>query len=330
MFRHEDFAAYQAHIEKPVATSYRGYEVLKNPSAGQGPAELFMLNILENYDLKKLGHNSAEYIHTSVEAAKLAFADREYLGDELFITIPWARLLSKDYARTRMQLIDPAQASMEFRIGDVGIKQPLDVTFSGEERSEGDTSYICIVDRDRNVASFEPSLHNGFGTNVVMGNLGFTLNCRGDYYSLVPGHPNALEPGKRPRSTLQSTLVMKDGRPVMVMGSPGGDDQCFRTLQTFLNIVDFGMNVQQAIETPRWSTRSFPMSYWPHRMYKGEVTVENRVPETVRESLLKKGHKLKTGGAWSLGMNAAIVVDPGSGVLSAGADPRADSYAIAR
>jgi gamma-glutamyltranspeptidase/glutathione hydrolase len=263
-----------------------------------------------------------------VEAVKLAFADREYMGDELFIKIPWGRLLSKQYAQERKKLIDPEQASMDFRPGDVGVQFPHDVTYDSEERSGGDTSYVSIIDKDRNVVSFTPSLHNGYGTNVVMGNLGFTLNCRGDYYSLVPGHPNALEPGKRPRSTLQSTLILKDGRPAMVMGSPGGDDQCLRTMQTFLNIVEFGMNVQEAIEAPRWSTRSFPMSYWPHKMYRGEVTVENRVPEEVREALKKKGHKLKVNGAWSLGMNAAIIVDAASGVLSAGADPRVDAYAI--
>jgi len=329
LFRYEDFAAYEAKVEKPVSTNYRGYEVLKNPSASQGPAELLALNILEQYDLKKLGHNSAEYIHASVEAVKLAFADREYMGDELFIKIPWDRLLSKAYATERKKLIDAERASMVFRPGDIGIKQPQDVTYRAEERSEGDTTYICIIDKDRNVVSFTPSLHNGYGTNVVMGNLGFTLNCRGDYYSLVPGHANALEPGKRPRSTLQSTLVLKAGRPAMVLGSPGGDDQCLRTMQTLLNIVDFGMNVQQAIEAPRWSTRSFPMSYWPHMLYRGEVSVENRIPEPVRDALRKKGHKLKVSGAWSLGMNAAIVVDPATSVLSAGADPRVDAYAIA-
>jgi gamma-glutamyltranspeptidase/glutathione hydrolase len=251
------------------------------------------------------------------------------MGDELFIKIPWSRLLSKEYALERKKLIDGDRASMDFRPGDVGVQHPRDVTYAAEERAEGDTSYVCIIDKNRNAVSFTPSLHNGYGTNVVMGNLGFTLNCRGDYYSLVPGHPNALEPGKRPRSTLQSTLVLKDGRPAIVMGSPGGDDQCLRTMQTFLNLVDFGMNVQQAIEAPRWSTRSFPMSYWPHKIYRGEVTVENRVPEQVREALKQKGHKLKVNGAWSLGMNAAIVVDPATGVLSAGADPRVDAYAIA-
>ena len=125
------------------------------------------------------------------------------------------------------------------------------------------------------MVSFTPSLHTAFGTNVVMGNLGFSFNCRGDYFSLTPGHANALAPGKRPRSTLQSTLVMKEGRPFMVLGSPGGDDQCLRTMQTFLNVVEFGMNVQEAIEAPRWSTRSFPQSPFPHQMYPGELTVED-------------------------------------------------------
>jgi gamma-glutamyltranspeptidase / glutathione hydrolase len=163
----------------------------------------------------------------------------------------------------------------------------------------------------------------------VLGKLGFILNCRGDYYSLVRGEANALAPGKRPRSTLQGTLVMKDGKPHMVMGSPGGDDQIMRTMQTFLNLVEFGMNVQQAIEAPRWSTRSFPASPFPHTMYPGEMSVESRVAESVREALRSKGHKLKVSDAWSMGSNAAIVVDLKSGLLSAGADPRVDAYAWA-
>ncbi|MFN7922825.1 MAG: gamma-glutamyltransferase [Bryobacteraceae bacterium] len=329
LFRYDDFASYEVIIEKPVSVRYRGYDVLKNPSANQGPAELFALNLLEGYDLKKMGHNSADYIHTSIEAVKLAFADREYVADDRFVKIPWDRLLAKDYATERRKLIDPAHASQELRQGDAGAKHPVDVNYEPIARSDGDTSYVTVVDKQRNVVSFIPSLHSGFGTGVVMGNLGFSFNCRGDYFSLVPGHPNALAPGKRPRSTLQSTLVLKDGKPAMVMGSPGGDDQCLRTMQTFLNMVEFGMNVQQAIEAPRWSTRSFPMSYWPHTMYRGEATVEDRVPEKVRAELRTRGHKLKVGGGWSLGLNAAIVIDPVTGVLSAGADPRADAYALA-
>ena len=330
LFRYEDFAAYSAIVEAPVSIDYRGYRVLKDRSANQGPAELFALNILETFDLKTLGHNSAEYIHAGVEAVKLAFADREYLGDDRCIKILWETLLSKKYARERRKLIDPDQACFEFRQGRIeSFTHPTDIDYTEPEGDGGDTSYLCIIDQHRNVVSFTPSLHTGYGTCVAMGELGFTLNCRGDYFSLVPGHPNALAPGKRPRSTLQSTLVLKNGQPFLAMGSPGGDDQCLRTLQTFLNMVEFEMNVQQAIEAPHWSTRSFPQSYFPHTMYPGEMSVEDRIPERVREARRKNGHKLKVASGWSLGSTAAIAVHPETGVLSAGADPRVDAYAIA-
>jgi gamma-glutamyltranspeptidase/glutathione hydrolase len=179
------------------------------------------------------------------------------------------------------------------------------------------------------MVSFEPSLHSAFGTGVVMGDLGFIFTCRGDYYSLVPGHANALEPGKRPRSTLQSTLVMKDGQPLMVMGSPGGDDQVMRTMQTLLNVVEFGMNVQQAIEAPRWNTTSFPSSPFPHVMHPGAMAVEDRIPAEVREALIKRGHKLAVSGPWVMGSMGAILFDVKHGTVSAGADPRVDAYALA-
>jgi gamma-glutamyltranspeptidase / glutathione hydrolase len=338
LFRYGDFAAYTAKIEEPVAVDYRGLRVYKNRSANQGPAELIALNLLEGYDLKAQGQNSAAYIHTEAEAIKLAFADREkYLADEDFIKIPWEGLLSKDYAASRRQLIDAAKASLtvrpgapeKFMQGMEPVDRPIDVNLVSDSSGEGDTSYLCVVDKDRNVVSFTPSLHTAFGTNVVMGNLGFSFNCRGDYFSLTTGHANALAPNKRPRTTLQSTLVLKNGKPYMVLGSPGGDDQCLRTMQTFVNIVEFGMNVQQAIEAPRWSTRSFPMSHFPHPMYPGELTVEDRIPLTVREALKRKGHKLKVTGSWALGLNAGIVIDPETNVLSAGADPRCDAYALA-
>ena len=339
LFRYEDFANYTAKVEEPVSIDYRGYQVYKNPSASQGPAELFTLNILEGFDLKAMKHNSAEYIHTSVEALKLAFGDREkYLGDMDFIRIPYEGLLSKEYAAERRKLIDSSKASLELRPGTPekfmkGATTPghsVSVNLTGEADHEGDTSYIAVVDKDRNMVSFEPSLHSGFGTGVVMGDTGIIFNCRGDYYSLVPGEANALEPGKRPRSTLQSTLVMKNGQPHMVMGSPGGDDQIMRTIQTLLNMIDFGMDVQQAIEAPRWTTRSFPASPFPHTMYPGDLAVESRVPEAIRQALSAKGHKLGVRGAWSMGANAAIVVDLKNNTLSAGADPRTEAYAWAR
>jgi gamma-glutamyltranspeptidase/glutathione hydrolase len=338
LFRYEDFAGYTAKVEDPVFVDYRGYQVYKNPSASQAPAELFALNLLEGYDLKAMGHNSADYIHTSAEAIKLAFADREkYLGDMDFVQIPFSGLLSKGYASERRKLIDPNKASLELRPG-MAETYPKDSSSLGPSpqpdthgmaRHEGDTSYIAVVDQARNMVSFTPSLHDSFGTGVVMGNLGFIFNCRGDYFSLVPGEANALAPGKRPRSTLQSTLVLRQGKPHMVMGSPGGDDQIMRTMQTFLNLVEFGMNVQQAIEAPRWSTRSFPASPFPHTMVPGDLAVEARVAEPVQKALLAKGHLLQVRDAWSLGLNEAIVVDLESGVLSAGADPRGEGYAWA-
>jgi gamma-glutamyltranspeptidase/glutathione hydrolase len=339
LFRYEDFAGYTAKLEEPVSTNYRGYTVYKNASSSQGPAELFALNILEGYDLKKMGLNSADYIHTSVEAIKLAMADRDtYLGDMDFIRIPFSGLLSKDYATARRALIDPAKSSLEFRPGDVTsyagqdykpTTYPQDVDMHGGASHEGDTSYIAVVDKARNLISFTPSLHSAFGTKVVMGNLGFILNCRGDYYSLVEGHANALAPGKRPRSTLQGTLVMKDGKPYMVTGSPGADDQVMRTIQTLLNMVDFGMNMQQAIEAPRWSTRSFPASPFPHTMYPGDLLLEGRIPESVKADLEKRGHKVTMRGPWSMNDSAGIVIDWATGTVSAAADPRTTAMGLA-
>ena len=338
LFRYEDFAEYKAEVENPISINYRGFQIYKNPSASQGPAELFALNILEGYDLKGMGHNSPEFLHTSMEAIKLAMADREkYLGDMDFIKIPYAGLLSKEYASERRKLIDPQKASLELRPGapekyadgQAGFDRPVREVLDGNASHDGDTSYIAVVDKDHNMVSFEPSLHSLFGTGVVMGDTGIIFNCRGDYYSLVRGEANALEPGKRPRSTLQSTLIMKDGQPYAILGSPGGDDQVMRTMQTLINMIDFGMNVQQAIEAPRWSSRAFPASPFPHTMHPGDMAVESRIPESTRQALIAKGHKLRVDPPWSLGSNGAIVLDVRTGVLSAGADPRVDAYAWA-
>jgi gamma-glutamyltranspeptidase / glutathione hydrolase len=338
LFRYEDFAEYTAEVEEPVSTTYRGYTVYKNASSSQGPAELFALNILEGYDLKKMGLNSAEFIHTNAEAMKLAMADRDtYLGDMDFIKIPYNGLLSKEYATERRKLIDTAKASPDFRPGNVAayapdwkpVNYPRDIDMRGNADHNGDTSYIAVVDHDRNMISFTPSLHSAFGTKIVIAGLGFIFNCRGDYYSLVPGHANALAPGKRPRSTLQGTLVMKDGKPFMITGSPGADDQCMRTIQTLINIVDFGMNMQQAIEAPRWATRSFPASPFPHTMYPNDLWLESRIPDAVRAELAKRGHQVTMRGPWSMNDSAGIVVDFATGTVSAGADPRTSALALA-
>jgi len=339
LFRYEDFAAYTAKVEEPVSINYHGYQIYKNASATQGPAELFALSLLAGYDLKALGLYSADYIHTSAEAIKLAFADRDkYLGDMDFIKIPFDGLLSPAYAAERRKLIDPSRASLELRPGiaerfmknTAELDRPLQMVTEGEASHDGDTSYIAVVDGARNMITFTPSLHSAFGTGVVMGDLGFIFNCRGDYYSLVPGEANALAPGKRPRSTLQGTLVLKDGQPHMVLGTPGADAQVLLTMQMLLNMIDFGMNVQQAIEAPKWLTRSFPASPFPHTMYPGDLSVEARIPEAVRKELIARGHHLRVTGPWSDSSLAGIVVDLKTGVLSAGTDPRVEAYAWAR
>jgi gamma-glutamyltranspeptidase/glutathione hydrolase len=339
LFRYEDFATYAVQIEEPVKFNYRGYDVYKNPSASQGPAELFALNILEGYDLKKMGLNSAEYIHTTAEALKLAMGDREkFLGDWNFIKIPYEGLLSKPYGAERRKLIDADRASMELRPGDPSkfmpgtesYDYPWSVTYDGNASHEGDTSYIAVVDKDRNMVSFEPSNHSAWGTGVVIADLGIIITCRGDYFTLEPGKPYTLAPGKRPRSTLQSTLVMKDGLPFLITGSPGGDDQIMRTMQTLLNVIDFGMNVQEAIEAPRWSSAAFPASSGQFTMRPGTLSVESRVPPAILEALKAKGHRLTVSGPWSHGSNAAIAIDLKTGVVKAGADPRVDAYAWAR
>ncbi len=338
LLRYEDFATYEVIVEAPVSASYRGHDVFKNASATQGPAELLALTILEGFDLAAMGHGSADHIHVMAEAVKLAMADRErFMGDAAFLEIPFEGLLSKDYAAARRTLIDLSRASMALRPGDPSpwmrgdrsYAYPWCASLEDGADHDGDTSYLAVVDRDRNMVSFEPSLHSQFGTGVVMGDLGIILNCRGDYFRLQPGFANSLEPGKRPRSTLQSTLVMKDGRPFMITGSPGGDDQVLRTLQTLVNVVDFGMDVQQAIEAPRWSTKAFPASPFPQTMVPGHLAVESRVDEATQVELRARGHRLEVVDPWSLGSNAAIIVDFEGGTLSAGADPRVEAQATA-
>ena len=192
LFRYEDFAEYSVKVEEPVSINYRGYEVYKNPSACQGPSELFTLNILENFDLKAMGHNSADYIHTFVEAVKLAFADREmFLADMDFIKIPFPRLLAKSYGTRRAALIDAKKSAREFRPGSLDTdisgassRPQFRIPVAGDADHEGDTSYVAVVDKDRNAVSWTPSLHSGWGTGVVMADLGFIFNCRGDYFWL--------------------------------------------------------------------------------------------------------------------------------------------------
>jgi gamma-glutamyltranspeptidase/glutathione hydrolase len=322
----DDLAGFHCKIEEPVSVNYRGYDVYKCGPWSQGPVFLQQLTLLEGYDLKSLGHNSADYIHTIVEAAKLAFADREqYYGDPDFVEVPLAGLLSKEYAAGRRVLIDPRRASLEQRPGNPRTGAAL---LTGEEifaaRTWGPgTVYVTVVDKERNMASFTPS-GAWIPSSPVIDGLGFPLGTRVQTFYLDPRHPNTLVPGKRPRTTLTPTLVLRNGAPCMVFGTPGGDQQDQWTLQFFLNVVDFGMEVQDAIEAPRFSTAHFPSSFYPHNAVPGLLRIEGRVPDSVRQELAARGHKVEVKEDWSEGDVLGICVDLNRGIVRGGADPRGE------
>ena len=322
----EDFANFRCKIESPVVMNYRGYDVYKCGPWSQGPVFLQQLAILEGYDLKGLGHNSADYVHTIAETTKLAFADREqYYGDPDFIEVPLAGLLSKEYAANRRTLIDPRRASHDQRPGNPRTGAAL---LQGEEifaaRNWGPgTVYVTVVDKERNMASFTPS-GAWIPSSPVVEGIGFPLGTRVQTFYLDPRHPNALVPGKRPRTTLTPTLVLKNGAPCMVFGTPGGDQQDQWTLQFFLNVVEFGMPVQDAIEAPRFSSAHFPSSFYPHNAVPGLLRIEERVPYEIRRELEARGHKLDVKEDWSEGDVLGICVDLERGVLHGGADPRGE------
>lgn len=322
----EDMAAFHARIEEPVQFDYRGYDVYKCGPWSQGPVFLQQLALLEGFDLGALGHNSADYIHTVTEAAKLAFADREqYYGDPDFVDVPLDGLLSKDYAAARRGLIDPAHASLDQRPGNPRTGAALlegEEVFAARNWGPG-TVYVTVVDKARNMASFTPS-GAWIPSSPLIDGLGFPLGTRVQTFFLDPAHPNALVPGKRPRTTLTPSLVLRDGQPCMVFGTPGGDQQDQWTLQFFLNVAGFGMDVQDAIEAPRFSTAHFPTSFYPHDAVPGLVRVEDRISEAVRDALRARGHTVQVNPAWTEGDVLGIRVDAEHGVLHGGADLRGE------
>ena len=319
-------AAFHARIEEPVQCNYRGYDVYKCGPWSQGPVFLQQLALLEGFDLGALGHNSADYVHTVTEAAKLAFADREqYYGDPDFVDVPLDSLLSKDYAAARRGLIDPAHASLDQRPGNPRTGAALlegEEVFAARNWGPG-TVYVTVVDKARNMASFTPS-GAWIPSSPLIDGLGFPLGTRVQTFFLDARHPNALVPGKRPRTTLTPSLVLRDGQPCMVFGTPGGDQQDQWTLQFFLNVADFGMDVQDAIEAPRFSTAHFPTSFYPHNAVPGLVRVEDRISEAVRDELRARGHTVQVNPAWTEGDVLGIHVDAEHGVLHGGADLRGE------
>ena len=329
----QDLGDYSARVEDPVTTDYRGLTVHKCNTWCQGPVFLQQLNLLEEFDLAAMGHNSADYIHTVIEAAKLAFADREaYYGDPEFVDVPLARLLSNQYADERRRLIDPKQASLEDRPGGLPASRHRPVS---ERRGKaewpimdcGDTTQLDAVDRFGNMISATPS-GGWFSSSPVIPGLGFPLGTRGQMFVLDPSHANSLQPGKRPRSTLTPSLVTKDGKPHMVFGTRGGDCQDQWTLQFFLNHVDFGMDLQEAIDAPSFHTMHFRNSFYPRHSRPGVMAVEGRIPEQVRNELEARGHTVEVVGDWQNGSVLAIKFAPETGLISGAASPRGPSYAV--
>ena len=334
LLRAGDLADYRAALEAPVRMTFAGREILGQGAWTQGPVLMQALAILSAFDLRAMGHNSARYIHVVTEALKLAFADRErYYGDSIGAGTSIEELLTERYARERAAAIRMDRAAPELPApGDP--RGRGNATRTAAEASEAvaavppdGTTHIAAIDRDGNMMCLTPS-GGVFRKSAFAAELGCTLSTRSEMFVLEEGHPNALTPGKRPRTTLVSYLIVENGVPTTSIGCPGGDDQAQADLQLVLNVALWGMNPQQAVEAPRFSTQTLINSFFPRVYRPGQLNVEPGIPEATRALLRTMGHAVTEIGACGIG---AVVTrrDPESGVLSAGADPRRPTYALA-
>ena len=331
--RLDDLTAYESRIESPVETHFAGHTIHTQSTWSQAAVLLQTLNMLERVDLRALGHNSPAYVHTVTEALKLAFADRErYYGDPEFAAVPIEGLLDKVYAEKRLQAVGeracpelPAPGAPNgAAAGQPGL-QPASAGLP--QASEEGTTHLAVIDGDGNMVCMTPS-GGVFRKSVFSPELGCTLSTRSEMFFLDPDHPNGLQPGKRPRTTLVNYMASKDGRPVMTFGCPGGDDQTQANLQLMLNVFVFGMDLQQAVEAPRFSTQSMPNSFYPRAYHPGVLNLETGFPDAAASALAAMGHKVNRVGACGIG---AVITrrDPDTGVLAASADPRRPTYAMA-
>lgn len=332
-----DLAMFKAAVGQPVKAEYRGYEVYKAGFWTQGPAMVETLNILEAYDLKAMGQNSPKYIHTVTEALKLGFADRDrYYGDPNFVKIP-VELLSKNYASLRRSLIEDEHASLAQQPGDpLNMKALLAsatprvsrVSTVPENERANDTTCVNVVDKDGNLFSATPS--GAWLPAVVAGDTGVLMGQRLQSALTDVNSPNVVAPGKRPRITLTPTVVLKGGEPFMALSTPGGDNQDQALIQVLLNIIEFGMNPQEAVEAPRFDTQHYVSSFDDHEFLAGSLNVESRIDSNTIAELKSRGHRINVQSAWgTLSSPTVIVYNPQTGVSSAGADPRRGRYAVA-
>jgi len=337
VFTYDDLANFHGAIEKPATTTFHGFEINKAGSWNQGPVLLETLNILEGVDLKAMGANSADYLHNVHEAIKLAYDDRNaYLGDPAFASVPLKGLLSKPYAAERRKQIGP-KAFLEHRPGDPypfdpDVKPPAARYYPHSQgvkgsNTSGDTTCVDTVDKDGNLFSATPSSGWLLGGAFLAGDTGVPLSNRMQVFDLDPVSPNVLAGGKRPRTTLTPTIVLKDGKPFLAISTPGGDSQDQQILNVLLNVFVFDMDIQAAIEAPRVNSTHPHSSFDSHESVPGELEIENRVPAKVLDDLKARGHVLRVLGPYAMSTGVvAVGINPKTGTLRGGADPRRERY----
>jgi len=335
LMRYGDFAAFKVRFEPTVHTRFEGIDLHACGPWSQGPVLPMVLNMLKGYDLRKMGHNSAAYIHVVTEALKLAFADRHHhFGDPNFVKVPIAGLMSDKYAAYQRSRISIEQAWPEMpAAGDPKTlaeipNRWMPVPQADEAPGPGDTSYVCVIDRHGNAFSATPS--DGSDKTPIIPGVGILCSGRGTQSWADPTHPCSVAPGKRPRLTPSPALAFRNGRVHMPFGTPGGDVQPQAMLQVFLNINVFGMSPQDAIEAPRFATYSYPGSFEPHAYFPGRLYLESRIDKTVADALAGCGHKVYWWDdmTWLAGAVCTIVNDHKNGVLHGGADPRRPAYVL--
>lgn len=317
----EDFYEYKTLLEEPVSTDYKNYRVFKCGPWNQGPVFLQQLKLLEGFDLKGMGHNSAEYIHTVVECSKLAFADRDkYYGDSNYVDVPFDKLLSEEYNELQRAKIDKNKANKDIPVSPY---ENTDVT-----SYVGDTTHLDAADSEGFMMSATPS-GGWIPSSPVIPAVGFPLGTRAQLFNLQEGHPNCIAPKKRPRTTLTPSVAFKDGKPWMVFGTPGGDMQDQWSLQFFLNIVEFDMNIQEAVSAPLFHTNHFVNSFYPHVIGDGTIYMEEGFDIEEIFKLQSKGHRIFMNRANSHGEVCCVRYNSDSGYVEGGASPKDEGNAYA-
>ena len=315
-FSPEDFASHRSEWVEPVSTDYRGATLWELPPNTQGIAALEMLNILEGFDLKGMGRDSAAFWHTMVEAKKLAFEDRaKYFADPAFAKVPVEGLVSKAYGSSQAKRIDPARAAQRLDAGDPRL-------------AGGDTTYLAVADAEGNMVSLIQSNYTGFGSGYVVEGWGFGLQDRGGLFSLKPGSPNVLEPGKRPFHTIVPAFVTRGGKPWIAFGVMGGDMQPQGHVQVLVNLLDFGMNLQEAGDAARYYHTGSSEPTGTLMTTGGVLSLESGVPAEVRRDLVRMGHRISDTNPAAFGGYQAVAIDPVTGILAGASESRKDGCAM--